>query len=178
MFFLSFFKKEKALLTIIVSLGILSLIYSVMINPILMKLKSLNKTILVNETKLDSNLKILKQKDIIQDEYERYSELLRQENSDEQEMTLLLSNIESAVRGVALRITAMKPKAIKKVDLYKRLSVDVEVEAELSEMTKFIYNLENEPYLLRIGRLRLGRKSRRRSSLLKGYLSVSKDLIP
>ena len=178
MIFSDFAKREKILLFITIGLGLTFLIYNFLIRSLTLKFATLNKEILTNEMKLSKNLKILRKKDKVQNEYMKYSQLLKQNNSDEQEMATLLSEIESVAREIAIRISDMKPRAIKAIDFYKRLSVDIEVEAELSEITKFIYNLQNKPYLFNIDRLRFERKSRRRSSTLKGYLLVSKDLIP
>jgi len=178
MTFSNFSKREKAVLSITVSLIFVFLIYNFAIQPITAKFEALKKKILINERKLKKNLSVLGQKDMVESEYLKYSQLLKQKDSDEQEMSALLSDIESIAQEVAIRVTNMKPKGVKSVNFYKRLSVDIEVEAELNEITKFIYNLQKEPHLLSVDNLRLKQKRRHRSSVLRGYLLVTKDLIP
>jgi len=162
-------------------LAALYLIYNFVVGPIILKFERLDKAIQMQEAKLKKNLEITGKKDAIDSEYTKHSDQLRQEKTDEEEVTSLLSNIESIAQGIPISITDMKPRAIKEMDFHKRLAVDIEVEAKMDEITEFIYNLQNEPYLLKIERLRIKSKSSRRRktpSKLKGYLLVTKILIP
>jgi Tfp pilus assembly protein PilO len=176
MSFIDFSKREKFLS--IITLGILFIVLfcNFVIAPLFSKMESLNEKIRTNEIRLERNLKIISRKDDIQSQYSKYSQLLKQKNSDEQEMALFLAGIEAIARKVAIRITDMKPRDIKTEDFFKRLTVDIELEANLGELTEFIYNLQNASDLYVIDRFRIEKKSRRSSSL-KGYLRVSRDLI-
>jgi len=158
----------------------LYLIYNFVVTPVTLKFKKLDTAIQMQEAKLKKSLEIAGTKDTIDSEYAKHSDRLRQEKTDEEELTSLLSNIESVAQGIPISITDMKPRTIKKMDFHKKLAVDIEVEAKMSEITKFIYNLQNEPNLLKIERLRIKTGSRRRKTLskLKGYLLVTKILIP
>ena len=158
----------------------LYLIYNFVVTPITLKLESMDNTIQMQEVKLKKNLEIAGKKGAIDSEYTKHSGRLRQEKTDEEELTSLLSNIELVAQGIPISIEDMKPRPIKEIDFYKRLAIDIEVEAKMSEITEFIYNLQNEPYLLKIERLRIKTGSRRHKTLsnLKGYLLVTKILIP
>ena len=139
MIFSDFSKREKILLFLTISFAVAFLSYNFVFHPMGLNFETLNKEILTKEMQLRKNVKILSQKENIQNEYMEYSQLLRQKSSNEQEMATLLSEIESVAREIAIRITDMKPRAIRGIDFYNRLAVDVEVEAKLSEITKFIY---------------------------------------
>ena len=161
-------------------LGGVYLVYTFVVSPIILKFEMLNKTIQIKEIKLRKDLKIIEEKGNIESEYAKHSKELRQRKTDEEEVTSLLSNIESVAQSIPISITDMKPRAIKKIDFHKRLAVDIEIEADMDEVTKFIYNLQNGPNLLKIERLRIKTSSSRRKtpSKLKGYLLVTKILIP
>lgn len=174
-----FLKRGKIILYMATLLAGGYLIYNFVVIPINLTFERLNKTIKTKEIKLRKDLKVVGEKRKVEAEYRKHSEELRQKKTDQEELTSLLSNIEAVAQELPISITDMKPRAIKEMDFHKRLAVDIEIEANMDEITEFIYNLQNRPYLLKIERLRIKSKSRRKSSSkLKGYLLVSKILIP
>lgn len=170
-------QREKNILIIIVSFLVFYAGYNFLFEPLIKKLSSLNKEIASKELKIKKGYKILNQEGVVVEEYKKYAQYLRQNSSDEQEMSSILSEIEAVAHQLNLRISDMKPHKVKVIDFYNSYAVEIECEGKLSEISKFIYTLQSPPHLLKTEKLRL-EKQASASNNLKSYLLVTKILIP
>ncbi len=148
-----------------------------LVEPMKENTASLQSQITLNEKRLQKNLNIIRQKEQVGKEYEKYSSLLKQKSSDEQEMTSILSEIESAANILGLRLADMKPKKTKRVDFYNYFSVSLAVDGNLETITHFLYILQNAPYFLNADEVYF-EKSSARTSDIRCRLSLSRVLIP
>ncbi len=148
----------------------------VVVQQVMSRLDKLNKEIYVQEKKLQRSLRILAQKDLITAEYGRYVESLKQIYSDEEEKSRLLSDIEKIAGKSGVFLVNVKPGPIEKAGGYKRYTVDIRVESEISFLADFIYQLEQSSRLLRVRDFRLTLKEEG-SAVLKAKLTVTELLI-
>ena len=102
---------------------------------------------------------------------------MKQGDTDEQEMSALLSEVESITGDIDIHISDMKPLKVKSIDFYKKFSVELEAEGLLDNLTKFIHTLQSQPHLLKVERIRLERRSMR-TEKLKGFLLITRIRIP
>ncbi|MFH1655814.1 MAG: type 4a pilus biogenesis protein PilO [Candidatus Omnitrophota bacterium] len=170
-------KREKIILTICALLILAYFLFNFVFEPIKRKIDDLNNEILTKELKLKKNYKVLNLKDVQEVEYKKYSDIMLQKDSDEQEMSSLLSEIESVSAGIDMRVSDMKPLRVKVMDFYKKFSVELEAEGLLDDITRFIHTIQNKPYLLEIERLRLERRSMR-TDKLKAFMLINRIRIP
>lgn len=170
-------KREKNILISIAALLFLYFVYSFVFSPLLERISALNKEIEARELKLTKNQKILSKEKFVSSDIKIYEKYLKQNSSDEQEMASILSEIEAVAHQLNIRINDMKPHKVKKIDFYNSFSVDIETEAALQEIAKFIYTLQTPPHLLKADKVRL-EKQVSTSPTLKGHLLVTKILIP
>jgi Tfp pilus assembly protein PilO len=161
--------------------------YNFFILPVQRKIGKLNEKIEVKKIKLEKNSLILERKKRIEERYNKYFKNLQLRGTEEEEVATFLSEIESLAQKNSVRISDMKPRPSKKVDFYKKFSIDLEAEGDIKQITQFIYQIQSTPQLLRVDKLRLETKSlagwseRQGGSQgrnLKSYLSISKVLIP
>ncbi len=170
-------KRERNIFIIIGVLLFSYAVYSFIFAPLADKLSSLNSDIESRELKLRKNQKILSREGSVSADYKKHEQYLRQNASDEQEMASILSEIEAVAHQVNIRINDMKPHKVKRIDFYNSFAVEIESEAGLQGIVKFLYTLQNPPHLLKAERVRL-EKQVIGSDSLKGHFLVTKILIP
>ena len=112
----------------------------------------------------------------IEEEYQKYAQLLKQKRSNEQERASILSEIESVAARIDLRIADRKPKKVREIDFYNNFSVSLTIEGELGNIIHFLYLLQSDPHQFNVDEVRFEKKSRRRSDI-KCYLVLSRNLI-
>jgi len=174
---LNIYKRERNILIIILSVLLVFAIYSLIFQPLIERLSFLNNEIESKELKLRKNQKILNLEKSASLDYKKYEQYLKQNASEEQAMASLLSEIESVAHQVNIQVNDMKPRKVKRIDFYNNFAVEIDTEGRLSDILKFVYTLQNSPHLLKAENVRLEKQSSA-SSLLKGYLLVTKILIP
>ena len=93
--------------------------------------------------------------------------------SNEEEMALILNEIEVLARKNFVRIVNMKPRRVVKNDFYRTYYVDLDTEASMRNILKFIRNLKNSKLSLCVEQLTLNSRARD-PSILVGKMSVSR----
>ena len=170
-------KRERYILYVCIFVVASSLLYSFVVEPTARRWRDLGREILTQRAKLDKNLRVIAREESVRQEYERYAANVRQKGSDEEEMASLLREVETLARGSGVRITDIKPRPVKDMQFYKRYIIEVESEARMRELTRFIYRLQRSSQVLKVERLRLSAKGRR-TPLLKSYMLIARVLIP
>ena len=147
--------------------------------------KPLQEKIVFTETRIDkARMKLRKYKRTIRNarkvstDYNYYRDTFKQTGKDEQVMSSILSEIEEVARKLDLRISDLKPKRVKKEDLYNRFSVSLTINSEFPDIIKFLYTLQRQPHLFNVEELRFDKQTRRRAATIKTRLVLGKILIP
>jgi Tfp pilus assembly protein PilO len=170
-------QREKNIAIVILVFLFLFAAYSFVFTPLLEKLSVLNREIEAKELKLIKNQKIFNREKFVANDYKKYEQYLRQKASDEQEMASVLSEIEAIAHQINIQISDIRPQRVKKEGFYNSFIIEVDAEASLKDITRFIYTLQSPPHLLRAEKLRL-EKQIATSPTLKCYILVTKILIP
>ncbi len=168
-------KKEKRLFYITVAIVSIVFLDRAVFKPVINKLESFNGKISVEEKKLEKSMLILAQEQAITSEYKKFAENIKQEQSDEEAIAILLSYLEKMANSVSVFILDMKPAPVEKSEFYKKYAVKIEAEAKISNLTDFIYQLENSPKLLRVSDFRL--TPQKKETVLKINMTVTEVLI-
>jgi Tfp pilus assembly protein PilO len=101
----------------------------------------------------------------------------KQQGSEGEVMSALLSEIESAAGQWALHINEMKPRKPKKQYFYNSFSVSLSVEGGLTDILDFILLLQNAPYNLNVDEFVLIRGSPIDKNI-RAELVLSRLLVP
>jgi Tfp pilus assembly protein PilO len=168
--------KEKIGLTFALSFLFIVFVYRLIIDPINKRFQKINREIQINEKRLGLDLRNLKQKDFITEEYEKYVQYVKSSGSDEEEVAKILGEIESLARKSKVQLVDIKSMTPKKVDFYKEYIVNIEAEGEMEALIKFLQQLNTSSQLLRAEKLRISLK-RRGDSTIKASLMITKVLI-
>jgi hypothetical protein len=164
-------KREKIILYVTVGIIMFSIIFNLFIEPNLSRNENLNKEINIARLKLNKYLKLLSQKEYIQDKYNKFSASLNLSGSGEDTFVGALSEIESLAKASNIRILDVRPQSQKILDLYKENLVELRTEGQIEGYLKFIYNMENSLSLLKIKRFQLNAKPN--TAALEGNFSIS-----
>jgi len=169
-------KREKQIGFISLALVLCIFFDKVVFSPVKERLKNLNSQILVQEKKLVKSRRILSQEDLIIDEYEKYTQNIRQDSSNEEEIASLLSVIEKIANDSFVSIVDMKPSNVENFKFYNKYVVRIEAEAKIGYLADLIYQLEKSPLLLRVTELRLSPKQKE-FSVLRIYITIVQALL-
>lgn len=170
-------KREKYLFYIIMALIILWIGMVFIIKPLLDKWKGLDEKISLASLKMEKNRKILSLKEKIQSDYDNFASAIKKKSSEEEEMAKFLTEIESLAQSSLVHISDIKPRSAKKTRFYDEYVIEVEAEGDISQVSKFIYDIQDSPRLLKIDKFSLGTKGAG-TNLLKCNILIGKVLIP
>ncbi|MDD5005127.1 MAG: type 4a pilus biogenesis protein PilO [Candidatus Omnitrophica bacterium] len=166
-------KRERVLFIVAVIIISLAAVQIFIIGPIYREYSRLNQEINIKRVRLEKNRRLIKEKNVVKEDFKEYGKQLKTKGSDEKEMSSLLSEIEQIGNASGIYLSDVKPQKIKEMDFYKVMVVEIKFQATMQNLTKFIYEIQNSTLLLKVSRLQVNSKGGG-SSLLEGILQVSK----
>ena len=150
--------REKTLLYVTLGAVGVALWYSYFVGPIVTGWGDLRAEVERRELQYEKYARIAQREATALTEYEHIADCLKIEGSDQEEMADVLKEIESLARN-NIRITNVKPHSVKELGFYKRFNVEIECEARMDQLVRFIYDAEKSDSILRLRRLRVQVKS-------------------
>ena len=168
-------KRERRAVYISIALIVCVFFDKVVFRPVTHKLESSNGEIFIQEKKLEKSMQILAEEDSLTSEYKKFTQNIKQTQSDEETIATLLGSIEKMASSVSVLLVDMKPSVVEKSEFYKKYSVKIEVDAKMNNLVDFIYQLENSPQLLRVAEFRAA--PQKKEFVLKVYLTITEILI-
>lgn len=165
-------KREKSFFIIALSAVFLSMFYAFIIEPLYKQYARLNQEINIKQVKLGKSLKLIKEQNVVTEEFKKYSQQLKKMGSDEEEMATVLSEIEKIGKSTGVYLSDVKPQKVKNKDFYKIMLVEIKFQADMQTLSQFIYKLQNSALLLKVSRLQVNSKGG--DFLLEGIIEVSK----
>jgi Tfp pilus assembly protein PilO len=169
-------KREKAILYGTVLVVSLTAIDRLIINPIFSKMEALNKQIQEKDAGIKKDLRILAQKERILAEKVKYASFLSSSASEEEEMTSILKEVEALAGKSSVYLVDMKPVGLKKSGSSEKYLINVNCEAQMEQLTEFIYNIESSNKLLSVEKCQINPKSKD-SSVVKCSMSIAKIVV-
>jgi Tfp pilus assembly protein PilO len=168
-------RKEKIGLGISLVFLAAAFLDRLIINPLRIRFYRLDQQIKISEKQLGGDLRNLKQKDLISEEYEKYLPYIKRSGSDEEEAARLLGEIEALARKSSVYLVDMKPRRPKETEVYKEYAVEIEAEGQMESLVSFMHQVNASSQLLRIETLRLT-PAKAESDLLKASMLITKVL--
>ncbi len=172
------FTKREQNIFIICILVIFSFItYNGFIKPLKGKINLIKGDIESAKIDIHKYNRVLGRSKSVEAKYSRFLGDFKQNVSNEQVMSALLSEIGVVAGKLNLRISDKKPKKVKEHDYYNHFSVSLTIDSKLVEVVHFLYILQNQPHLFDVEEIRFDKSSRRKDKTLKTRLVLSKILI-
>jgi len=149
------------------------------LNPIILKINSLNTEIQKQETTIRKNLRIIQQKERIKEEENKYTSFYpsRQRQSEEEEISALLKEIENMAKVYSLRIIGLKPVNTDAASSSGEYLINLNCEAKITDFINFMYNIEYSKDILSIKKFNIAPQSPE-SEIAKYNITISKIIIP
>jgi hypothetical protein len=146
--------RERGLLYLTVAVVAAALWYSYVLGPVVGRWRSARAEIARKELLHEKAGRIAGRQDAAQQDYQAFVEQLRMKGSDQEEMAALLKEVEGLARG-KVRITNVKPHSVKDYEFYKSFNIEIDSEADMESLVKFIYAAEHSTSMLRVERMRI-----------------------
>ena len=171
-------QRERNIFVVCVTLAAVYIGYNFFYKPLIG-----NKDVLQNKMekarkKILDNEKILRNAKKANEVYNQYQTEFKQPESNEQTISVLISNIEKEATQMGLTISDMKPKPVKQDKYFNTFSVTLSLEGSWTEILKLLHALQSKPYLLRVDEMNFDRASQVNTTFVRAYLVLSKVYIP
>lgn len=165
-------KREKLALFATMGVIIFSVVFNIFIAPVLNKNAGLNKEIYISRLKLKRYLRLLSQKGLLQEKYNKWaanSELPEAERTDTVSM---LAELKSIANNSNIQLIDIRPEGLTDSGTRRQAIIDVRTEGDIEGYLKFIYTIENSLTLLKIKKMQLNFKPD--SQTLEGDFAISR----
>lgn len=167
-------KRERLLVAGTISVALLAVAYNFVIEPVIGQWNSLDRKIRDKEVTLKKHSRILRDKNSIEKMKTEYAKYLGVKKlTPEEESAVVLSRIEKTARDTNVKITNIKPLSYKPFGNYDKSTFRVATESKLSELIKFIYELQSSDQLLKVERMVL-RAKEGDATTIKSILNITK----
>ena len=176
MFIQNLSKREKTILSICVILGVTAIAYSLIIEPFIMRWRTLNDQIESKIALLIKNTRLLKMHKALEAEYAKYHGFMEISEDEEKELAKALGEIENVSAKSSCNIANIKPRASRKLGNYKEIFFEVTAEGSISELAQFLYEIETSREYLRIRHFTIMSKAGPPDKL-KGTFLISKIIL-
>lgn len=170
-------KRERLILYCTVSVISLMVLDRLIISPIFYKIRFSDEQLVQKIAHIRKNIHILTQKDRILSERARYYALMRSLESEQEEVTSILKEIEKIANDGSVYLVDMKPGDTKHIGTSKKYVINLNCEAQMEQLAAFMYNIESSNKLLTIEKYQISPKASE-SSVAVCSMSISKMVIP
>lgn len=169
-----FTAREKLILYITISIVCIGITFGFLIAPVLEKNEGLDKQIDLTRTKLKKFMRLLSQKEEIQNQ----AILSPATTSHQQKNSIIgpLSELKILASDADIRIIDIRPQNITKAAAPgTEIIIDLRTDGMMEGYIKFIYNIEKSLSLLRVKKLQL--TAQPNSSSLEGNFCIYQTLV-
>ncbi|MCK5214232.1 MAG: type 4a pilus biogenesis protein PilO [Candidatus Omnitrophica bacterium] len=163
-------KKILIVLAIIVVLG--PLLFFKVLTPIFHRLGKVNKEITKNKIIIVRMKGLINEQEELEKSFDDLSRKIQAKLPSEREESQFLTEIGRVANETNVYISVMNPLPYKDLDDFKELSVEIDLEANLGNLVRFLYLMRKSSVVLVANSLKLEPKSER-SALLKAHLVIS-----
>lgn len=156
---------------------LVALTYNFIIEPVSRRWVHLDNEIASKINTLKKDSKLLSMYKTLESDYAKVSQYVKSQKREEEELTAILTEIETVSRNSSCLIVSIKPIGTKNFPSYKEVLIDATAEANINQFSKFLYEMENSKnMILKVKRFTLSSKSGQQDTL-RGAFLISKILI-
>lgn len=170
-------KREKLVFAGALLLLSAAFVDRVIVNSLAKKIGELDTQIETREAGIRKDLKIMSQKQRIEVQRVNYRPYLGAMSSENEEFTVFLKEVDTLARDNAIYVVDLKPTGTKDSGASKKYLININVEAEMGALSRFLYAIEDSKKLMTVEKYQLSPKSKD-SRTAKCSLLISKLVIP
>jgi Tfp pilus assembly protein PilO len=170
-------KKVKFLIYVAVVCVGLAVLNMILLRPLMGKSANLDRRIQLKRQMVENSLRLLSQKEDIQNESGKLVKFTKQSFSEEEETASFLNDIEDIAKKSQVLLVALRPYSAVKLDFYIEYKIELEAESQMNQLMAFVYNLQNSENILRVRKFNISPKADN-PNMLRANLTVTTVLIP
>jgi len=170
-------KREQIILILTILIVMVTLGYILLVEPAVNKISQVNKEIAGLELKLKKARTVIARKDKIEEEYKEFAQFISSKTGAGEDLDKFLSDVEKIASTADYKVNQVRPLPSRKTDFYQVSQMEVDGLSGMTELAKFIYNLQTSNELYRVSSIRI-RPESRKSSRLKSTLLITTLSLP
>ena len=175
-------QREMGILYFLVSFILLAIVYKVVYVPFQARGEAMSQERLETSERLRKDRRLIRKATAQERKYRSFLQALSQTGSDEQVVSGMVDEIETAANANAVRVLDMKPQRVRKESGYRYFSVSVDFEGDMLALLTLIHSLQTSSSLFRVDEFRLERKTPNaqalQCSLLLGRTLIAAEEAP
>lgn len=177
MFIKNMSRRERRIALATLSLIAIAILYNFALEPVSREWQMLDNEIGAKVAGLKRDLNMLSAQKTVDANYSKFSNYIRSAKSEEEAVADVLSYLESLSRSDSCLLINIKPIGTKDFGVYKELLIDLSSEGDVSQFTKFLYDIENtKSMILKVRHVVLTSKAGQ-EGVLKGTFLISKVIV-
>jgi len=169
--------REQKIFGICLAVVFLAVFYNGLIIPLQEEVNSLHQEIALQKKQLDRSFRIIQKAEKFNTQYDHYWKHFGRTGTGEEVVSSILSEIEKIARKHELHIAELKPQKIKHNELDDQFSVHLTMNSELVDVVRFLYTLQQAPYLFDVEEVELKKTARRKQGAITTRLVLGKTFI-
>lgn len=169
-------KREKIILAATSAVVGIFLLDRLILHPLVSLYHSVDGELLHLEADIKKSVRLLSQKNHLEEEFKKYASYSVQAKSAEEEAVALLKTIEGIAEEAGVNLVYVKPAAAKTEERLKKYYANLEFEAQMEQLMKFFYQVENSTQLLKIEKFSL-QPSAEGSTVVRCLVTVSRSVV-
>jgi len=169
-------KREKIILAVALVIVGIFLSDRLVIHPLVGIFRSTDQELRDLEADVKKSVRLLSQKNRLQEEFKKYASYSVQAKSAEEEAVALLKTIEGLAGESGVNLVYVKPAAAKRGERLKEYYANLECEAQMEQLIKFFYRVESSTQLLKIKKFTL-QPSAEGSTVVRCVVTISRSVV-
>jgi hypothetical protein len=129
------------------------------------------------ETQIKTDLKVLAQKQRIEIQHTNYVSYIGGHNTDNEEFTIILKEVEVLANKAGINLVDMKPGGVKEAGSSKKYQITLNCEGLMEKIVEFMYNIETAKKLFTVEKYELTPKSKD-TAIAKCSMTISSLILP
>lgn len=178
---LALFTKRSAREKVVVCIAALAIsavfVDRVIVTSLSGKMKELDTQIAAREAEIRKDLRIIAQKRRIEIQHVNYKPYLGTMSTENEEFTAFLKEVDTLARDNSIYVVDLKPTGTKEIGGAKQYLINLNIEAGMPSLVKFMYGVEDSKKLMTVEKYQLSPKSKD-SATAKCSMLISKLVIP
>lgn len=147
--------RERGILVVLIMICGIYAGYAFVYRPSVVERQRIEENIRHARRKLNEQMKLIRKERLMPVELRESIGAMRQLIAPEEVMSVILSEIETAARGLKIRINEMKPQGIITDDVINRFPVSLAVDGSFKELMAFVHLLQAPEHDLKVTQFHL-----------------------
>lgn len=147
--------RERGIFVVLVLLCGIYAAYIFAYRPLVIERQRIEENLRLSRKKFNDQMKVIRKEQRMPVELREAIAAMHQSNAPEEVMSGILSEIETASRGLKVRITEMKPQGIIKEDVISKFPVSLAVDGNFVELMAFVHLLQAPEHDLKVTQFHL-----------------------